>query len=239
MSNGGGTRHPLREHIYYWANSLTDGLPNVQATTWDAVPGNLPFKKYGGAGVSANGVAFQTCGITGVQCYLMSLDLVDQAQEYSWVQSREHLLSVLHHKEAFSADTTGFDGSPTSTYRFPDVTIINAGFRINKLLGHIPASLKLLLRRQLKHIEYDRTDYMNATDNYGTIRKHKILLENSFRLHGKYPWQPSTYEDVKHRAAAEEFTTRITNLDREFFKDLTLKNRWDHFDISILPIEFI
>lgn len=237
----GGTQHPLRYHIYYWANQLDpQGVPQVQATTWDSVPKSVGlFKKFGGAGTKQNGENFQLCGISGVQCYNMSDALITNASEKTWVQSREHLLSVIHHKDAFTVDTLSFDGAPQETYHFPDTVIINAGLRLNKMLGHIPASLKLLLRRQLKHIQYDRTDYMNRTGNYDVIRAHKIYLENTFRMHGKYPWQPSTYEDVHQRAAAEEFTRRITQMDREFFRDLTIKNRWDYFDNSILPIEFI
>lgn len=82
-----------------------------------------------------------------------------------------------------------------------------------RLLGHDPAPLKLAYRSILKGRDYDREHPDRET--YETIRRVVIDTAAGWRLHGLYPWQPWTYSDVRHRAAAMEVYDRMKAVEEK------------------------
>ena len=232
----GGTQHPQRNTLYTWANKVEDGTPLIQETLWDDIPMRVRGLRLLSL-VKLNNYSFN-CAITGVKCFAIPPHLYERRNpQMVWVISNEHLLSVRHHRDYFSAPTDGH--WPAETMRIPTNSMILVGSKFNLKLGHTPASLKLLFRRHLRDKQYDRTDVLDLNNTFATLRQLWIDFEDSFRIHGKYPWQPQTYEDVTHRAAAQDYLDRINRMDREFFISLTLRSRWEAFDHAVLPIELM
>lgn len=164
------------------------------------------------------------CFFTGVECFIGYNEVFWSRNNNPWLASKEHLLSRYHHAKEYARD-------------WNQANFVFAGSRINYELGHIPASLKLWFRRYLRDKQYDRTDTVNQNGSFDVIFKLMLDCENHFTMHGKYPWHPTAYSLVSQRRAAQEFVDRINVLEREFFAQLTLKNRFEHFDSSVLPIE--
>ena len=232
----GGTQHPQRDTLYTWANKVVDEVPVIQETLWDDIPMKVRGLRLMSL-VKLNNYSFN-CAITGVKCFVMPPHLIDYRNpQMAWVVSNEHLLSVRHHRDHFSTQTQGY--WPAETNHMPQASMVLTGSKFNYKLGHTPASLKLLFRRHLRDKQYDRNDTLDLNGTFATLRQLWIDFEDSFRMHGKYPWQPQTYEDPIHCAAAQAYLDRINDLDREFFASLTLRSRWAAFDNAVLPIEIM
>lgn len=218
-----GTQFPYSDYYVLWSENLdVYGDPILHVSLSDDTPKVIKSSKLCRE-IPKNQNSY-TCFFTGVECFIGPETVFNGWLKFPWKASKEHLLSRLHHAEHYAND-------------WSRTNFVFSGYRINYELGHIPASVKILFRRFLQNISYDRTDTMNHNGTFDRVFVHMLDFEKSFTLHGKYPWHPSSYSLVSHRRAAQEFLDKINNMDREFFEQLTMENRFNYFDNAVLPIE--
>jgi len=220
-----GTQFPYPDYQVLWAEHKDEnGDPILVSGLSEIAPKHIRSSKLTRE-IPYNQMSY-ACFFSGVSCFNGSEETFNGWSRYPWKATKEHLLNRLHHAEHYADN-------------WPKTNFVFSGYRINYELGHIPGSVKLLFRRHLKDKPYDRTDTINHNGAFETVFQHMLDFEQSFTLHGKYPWHPSSYSLVSQRAAAQDFLDRINRMDREWFEQLTLENRFHHFDHTTLPIEYI
>jgi len=220
-----GTLYPYPDYHVLWAVEATDnGEPILNRTLSADVPKRIRNSK--NVPEIRNNQYSYGCFFTGVECFIGRRDLFWSRDKNPWQATKEHLLSRLHHAKEFKDD-------------WSRTNFVFAGYRINYELGHAPASVKLLLRRELKTVEYDRTDTLNHHGTFDVVFREMLDVKRGFTMHGKLPWHPQSYSMVHQRRAAQDFLDRINQMDRTWFEQLTMENRFEHFDRTELPIELI
>ena len=220
-----GTQYPHPDYQVLWAEKKDENEdPILISGLSDTAPKHIRSSKLVRE-IPHNQLSYG-CFFSGVSCFIGAEETFNGWLRYPWKANKEHLLNRLHHAEHYA------DNWNRTNFVF-------SGYRINYELGHIPASAKLLFRRYLKDKQYDRSDTLDRNGTFDTVFRHMLDFENSFTLYGKFPWHPSSYSLVGHRRAAHEFLDRINQMDREWFVQFTMENRFDHFDHTELPIEHI
>lgn len=126
-----------------------------------------------------------------------------------WALSVDHLVPIHLHRLRGDVDERGLCSLTNQAM---------VGQYLNNKSGHIPLALKLLLRQELAATPYDREAADAAT--LRLVRTRIIDAEDALRLHGRYPWQPWTYDEPGPRAAADAFMDEMAAFEREF---LTLR----------------
>lgn len=148
------------------------------------------------------------CWISGVQLYFVPWQLWDDLNRRTpWRCSREHLISGRHRPD-LKVPNTAF------TKGMFDPLVVPCGQAVNKSIGHIPLALKVLLKQELAKLDYDRDT--PTYEAFGPVIEAVIDIQNQFKVEGKYPWQPETYEEgTRGRRMAESFCETMRALERE------------------------
>lgn len=219
-----GLFYPLPDYHMLWATDVDQGLPVLEYTLSANAPTVIRKAKVF-AEIRNNQQTYK-CFFSGVDCFVGPREIFWSRNKFPWQATKEHLLSRLHHAHVYQKDWTR-------------ANFVLAGYRLNFELGHSPASMKVLVRRHLATKEYDRTDTLNQRGSFETVYQGMLDAMRGFTMYGKLPWHPQSYSLVNHRAAAHDFLGRINQMEREWFEQLTLENRFHHFDHTTLPIELI
>lgn len=199
----------LDEHLY----PILDGLDEHPVFVWAKrrdFPAEVRFSKFNKMLTWRFGfTAKWRCFISGVQCHYAPLDTTrDHQRRLPWQLSMDHLVPM------------GIgEGRARRIHDRRMHTMANhaiVGRRLNsRQLGHMPLPLKILHRQRLARLSYDREDVSGET-NYPIIRQAIIDGDDALRMHGRYPWQPWTYEVSEHRRAATAFMDAMTACEDEF-----------------------
>lgn len=88
---------------------------------------------------------------------------------------------------------------------------------LNNKLGHIPLAMKLWIRSQLVHVEYNRTDRSDET--LRVLRRALVDISNRFDSgNGLYLYQPWTYPAEDDARESLLFYNKLVAVDRDFLK---------------------
>jgi hypothetical protein len=152
------------------------------------------------------------CFITGGQCYLAQ-NYRRSGCQLQWSLSQEHLSASKLMEREITNDT--------NTVR----NIVPVAAFINQTFGHMPLAIKILIRRHLETMAYDRDDY--STENCFKIRKMIYDFKDELKIGNYFPWQPWAYSGGPEKEMAREFYNRAVLIDAEFLELKTYEDCWN------------
>jgi hypothetical protein len=213
------------DEIFYYGQFNQDGIHLRKITKYELLAGTVSNKyiKLTFMYNNSSRCFISNCAMLYTSSYSIARKKCSFNSNIVWVAEREHLLPIRDYGD--------------DTIRAKSIVIV--GSYLNKKMGHNPLSIKLSLKRYLLDKEYPKDDPLNEQESLKTVMDYKIEHEKKYLFHNKFIYQPHTYTNVKHTAAAQEFTDRLLKLDYEFVNDLECK--WYEVDYRTvqLPIDVI
>jgi len=202
--------HPRKDQIYAWTYSVHDGIPVIRETIYPDIP-TPRFRRY----VSKSYKKFKIPINNELRCFISGMklvvapsqllqDKVSNIRYTTWFASAEHLMATKIYPDGVN----------------DHANIVPCGKYLNEKLGHESVSFKLMLRRELKKLDYDREDVLNNSDQMTTIINEMIRLSDSIReiVGGEY-WHYWAYEGTDKHQIALDYHERLKKLDFELIMD--------------------
>lgn len=198
------------DNLYPVCDRIIDDIPEIKYYIRRNFPSFARCSKFNTWFLNRNFTKWR-CFITDVQCFLSINYNGFPSNVLPWVLTVEHLVPLKYRE---------FNSNPLITHGFKNQDV--CGKAINKQIGHIPLALKLLHKKTLKNIDYEREHPTYNT--YLEITDYIIKTELQFKYLGRYPWHPWLYEG-NESIIPNAFIKEMIKFDNEFLTIPNLRER--------------